>query len=429
MGSCSMLLISILILSLLAVLNYSLGAKALFHPAVVYSASWAGGLTILLLARDWFYSLSDKTLLIFVGGAVAFSLGSGIAFLFPQPRREGATGPLSFRFINVLLIVLGCGAPFAVIWMFRQVEAHPAGNFFVSASLTMLDDGVQGSLGYSLFANCVTLANLIALVVFCEKKRYKRTWWAVIAVTLVLNALTAGRAGFVTLVFALVCLDWFKDQRVHWKVFASFGLIFALAVVGLAVFLGKATASTEASVSENATPVIRGVALYAAGSLVAFDQVVRDPNVVPHTWKISAPIAHIWHRFDPQVKETDSDTQYVGVGPYDLEINTYTGYFAYIDFGYLGMMSLTLLMGFLISLAYRKALTGSKTWQIMYAALFAGLPLSLYGEYFFRGFNVLSKLYLLLCLVYWLPGAWYAGSRLLRRSIERDLAPYRTGTP
>src|SRR5215470_4967515 len=79
-----MLLLATLTLLILAALNYYIGGRALFHPAVSYSLSWAFGVFLIWLAGDFFYAVSPETVLIFIGGAFALSVGSAITCFSPQ---------------------------------------------------------------------------------------------------------------------------------------------------------------------------------------------------------------------------------------------------------------------------------------------------------------------------------------------------------
>lgn len=401
-----MLLLTVLVLTSLSVINYRLSGRALFHPAVVYCSAWAMGLGLIWAVGDFFFPLSGPTLLIFIGGAITFSVGSAIVFWNPKTPREEPTRELTYKFIKVWIVVILCCTPLAIQWMFRQIAEHPSSNFFVSASLTMLDESLQETTAYSFFANLITVADMIALVTFCEKERYKKLWVVMLCIAILLNAMTAGRSGLVTIILAILCLDWLLHQRIRWKLFVTLGVVFSMAVVGLAVYLGKGEAKTDASLAENAGPVFDGLVLYASGSLVAFDRVIRDPNITPHSWRVTNPFEHLWHKIDPQFEPNDTHTEFLAIGPHNLAINTFTGYFAYIDLGYVGMILMPMAMGLLLSMFYKRATAGSKIWKIIYAYVFAGIPLSLFGEYFFLGINFTAKFYFLLWFLYAFPVVW-----------------------
>ena len=169
-----MLLLTILTLALLAILNYRLGGNVPVYPPVVFCSAWAAGLALLGLAGDFFYPLSPETLFIFLSGAVAFSVGSTLGLFWPLARhdlRQAAPHPPSYRVLNVLVLLALCGFPLAIIWMMRQVAAHPAGNFVTSAGLTMLDQSLQENVGFRAYGNLVTLASIAAFISFCEYER------------------------------------------------------------------------------------------------------------------------------------------------------------------------------------------------------------------------------------------------------------------
>src|SRR5215471_7139954 len=212
-----MLLLATLTLLVLAALNYYISGRALFHPAVVYSLSWAFGVFLIWLAGDFFYAVSPETILIFIGGAFALSVGAAITSFAPQTAKSKPPGKRFDWIITASIVLILCGIPVGVRWLLQQIAEHPAGNFFGSAAYTMLDEKVQGTFGYTLFANLLTFSNIVALLAFCEREDHKKRWWLAAFLALFLNLLVAGRSGLVVVILCLFCLDWIKNRRIRWK--------------------------------------------------------------------------------------------------------------------------------------------------------------------------------------------------------------------
>ena len=420
-----MLLLTILTLALLAILNYRVARNVPVYPPVVFCSVWVAGLALVGLAGDFFYPLSPETLFIFLSGAVAFSVGSTLGLFWPLSRhdsRQAAPRPPSNRLLNVLVLLALCSFPLAVIWMLRQVANHPAGNFVTSAALTMLDTSLQGSAEYSAYSNLVTFATIVAFISFCEYERNRVRAVVALGLAVALNLLSAGRSQIVFAILAFFCIDWIKNRRIRWRVFLALALVFVLVVTAVAIYLGKAGANPEAGLAENVRPVLQGIVLYAGGGLAAFDRVVRDPSIVEHNWQISSFFLQTLNKLGAHFTVAPQASQFITVGPNSVEDNVYTAYFAYIDLGFSGLIAVLIFLGLVTTLFYRKAMRGNNTALVLYGSLFAGLVLSLFGEFLFMGLNALVKLYAVCWLVYSSP-AWLAGfKRLVRKLALPDLA-------
>jgi oligosaccharide repeat unit polymerase len=417
-----MLLISILILALLVALNYRLGGRAPFYPPVVFSLVWMFVLLLIWLVGDFFYPISPVTILIFVGGALVFSVGSAIALLFPNSKPPRPITKWSNRFISLLVLVVVCGTPLALRWLVQQINQHPSSNFFVSASLTMLDESVEATLGYELFGNFVVFCNAVALMAFLHQENHKRRWLIAFVLTLGLDVSIAARSAFIPLFFSLFFLDWLKHRRLRWKLLVASGLVLVVLAGAIAVYLGKVGASQTASVSDNALPVFQGLLVYAVGAAVTFDAVVRDPAIPHHAGQIYSPFVRILNRLGAQIEVDEAGPGYTEVGPHHISTNVYTIYYSYMDLGYPGMMAIMAFLGFAIAMCYRSALAGNRISSILYGGFFSSLVLSPFAELFFSNVYSLAKVFLLLWCVYSLPEAWSSSRRFLRRSVDRDLA-------
>lgn len=416
-----MLLLTATVLFLLAGLNYRLGGRYLFHPAVVFCSVWAFGVFLIWVMGDFFYPISPETLLIFMGGALAFSLGSAVVNLYPRGDTKPLPAPTD-RIINTSIVLIICATPLALRWMIQQIAEHPHSNWVGSAYITMLDEKVQATLGYTLFGNLVIFSNMIALAAFCERDNHKKRWWLAFFLTLSLNLLMGSRSGIVTLIFALPFLDWLKTRRLRWKLLLGLGTLLFILVSTVAIYLGKGEARADASLRENAVPVMHGLTLYAVGAAVAFDKVVQDPTLRPHNFEISVFFVETLNKFGANLEHRAPATGYVDIGPNNLTINIYSIYYMYFELGYPAMMAIMILLGLVTTIYFMRALAGNPVSTIMYAALFSCIVLSLYAEYFFHSLNYLLKLYVVVWMIYRLPYVWRSFSRFLRQRVERQLA-------
>jgi oligosaccharide repeat unit polymerase len=399
-----MTLLTILVLASMAVANCFV-ERRLLYPPIVFCSIWAADLALIGLSGDLFFPLSTESLIIFCCGGLAVSVGSALAIFFPlktASRRETAeTSSSIFKFFVAVVV---CSAPFACIWIAQMASRFSAPNFFMAAYMAMIAAYEAGESSV-LFGSLLTLSVIMAMIAFLERDRYQKAAFVAVVMGFMLSALTGQRAGVISLIFALVAIDWMKNRCMRWKSLSvMFVLLLAIFSI-LAVFVGKAGADPNASFSENVVPIAKGFALYAAGGIVGFDEVVRQPNIIPHNWQVSTFFLQTANKFGGHFEVPDLYANYLSVGP-DLAGNVYTMYFAFFDLGYPLMMFFIMFIGFIVTLFYRKAIGGNRIAIVIYGFLFTALLLSPYDDNFFMGLNFSLKIFAVSWLVYNLPATW-----------------------
>jgi oligosaccharide repeat unit polymerase len=431
-----MLLTAILILFLLALINYRISGRALLHPAAAYSLFWAVDLLLIWLVGDFFYPLSPQAILIFVGGAVFFSIGSGIVSLLFAPNeapdsRTTGLGNSGQKLLTRIVAFEILSLPLVIRWMMSQVAEHPGGNLVVRMARAFTDDSVKATFGYTLFGNLVLAAHVIALVAFYERENHKLRSYIACALALGLEFSIALRSSIVPFFLSLLCLYWLKTRRVPWKqVFAFFAVLFVLAG-SIAIFLGKGETDPNASLIDNAGPLMQSMVMYAAGGPVAFDQELRNPAVQAKSSLLGAALITTLNRVGAHLQEPDPEAGpgFMELGPRHLVTNIYSIYGEYLALGYPAMMGLMMLLGVWITSFYGRAMLGMPFAGIMYAMLFGSLALSPFAEIFFASVYYYSKVCVVLWFVYLFPGNWSFSTRILGAKVESDLSRLRVAKP
>jgi oligosaccharide repeat unit polymerase len=161
------------------------------------------------------------------------------------------------------------------------------------------------------------------------------------------------------LIAALTCAHLMVSNRqTFWRAlkFARVPIILFLCLYFGLIFLDKDTSTYEGGI---AGILLFFLVSYIVGPMAAFDYVLQHPQdyagASNHTFKFFLGIASTLHliqwvpppRFDVFV--------YV---PYPTNVYTIYKHF-YVDFGFYGMLAAITLIGFLQTLLYRKARTGS----------------------------------------------------------------------
>jgi oligosaccharide repeat unit polymerase len=396
-----MLLLAIVILVSMALVNYRLEQK-LLYPPVVFCSVWAADLLLVWLVGDLFFPLSDKSLVIFCCGGLSLSLGSCLALL--STERDATTNisaKASNAFLNALVLVVACSGPFVIYSIVELASNLRTASILLAARMATVDAYASGEAPTLLFG-LLTLSIIVAMISSLERGRGGKRSFLAIVLALGFNILTGSRAALFGLILSLIAIGWFRNQRIRWKPLILMVLTLTVSFAAIAIYVQNGEVRADASLSENLSPVAELLALYAAGGIVGFDQVVRQPNIIPHNWQITKFFFETANKFGGRFDVPDLHAGYVSVGPH-LSGNVYTMYFAYLGMGYVGMMLTVFFIGFIVGLFYRKALQGSKTAILIYSFLFGALLLSPFNENFFMGLNYSTKIFAVCWVVYGLP--------------------------
>ncbi|HKE33453.1 MAG TPA: O-antigen polymerase [Candidatus Angelobacter sp.] len=415
-----MLLFAILTLSLLAIVNYRIGGRALLYPPVVFSAIFAFDLFLVWVAGDLFYAMLPQTLVVLVYGAFAFSLGAWLAMLQPTGRAPGTQvlPKSSDRMITILVAVVVASFPAYVYWIYQLVSARrgPAAlSFLLLARMSMVE--LMGkSLAFTVFGTLSEIALIVALIAFYEREGHSKRALLAIAVSIAMGLLMGQKSGPLSLIVGLLCIDWIKTRRVRWKVLIAMALIFAAltATIEFYVHLGGD------SLQEKAVPIVQNFAIYASGGIVAFDRLARQPNVAPPVNDFYPYYLRIVRKLGGHV-EVPEVADFISIGPHGTAVNVYTIYWSFLELGYFGAIACVGVIGLLLTLIYKRAIQNSSLWVLLFAVLFRGVVFApfnnQFGLWYFLFFVVLVW-----WLVYALPLHLARIKFLIASRVEANLA-------
>jgi oligosaccharide repeat unit polymerase len=415
-----MLLIAILTLLTMAALNYSI-AKRLFYPPLVFCLVWMLDLTLVLLAGDFFYPLSDKTLAIITLGCAAFSIGSAVVLLAPFKQEQVPYIPTaSNKILNWFLAAAVIGLPVFYHWIAGLTAGAGATNVIaIRTAIVALGNG--GDLESSFYENIATFSMAVVSIACLENGRKRKILAVLVGVLMTL--LSGSRYAIATLMLSAFFLDWLRQSRVRWRLIIPGVMAFVILFGVMAVYLGHGDTSSEGSLEENVVPALKLVALYASGPLVAYDRVVRDPGIIPHSWQVDRAVLLVLNKFGYHFNVPTILAEYVTVGKDSILQNAYTMYFAYYDWGIAGMMLLTGIVGFYTTWLFRRALAGHRIAAVLCAYFIAECVLGIFNENFFLGLNYIVKLAALSWVIYSLPVHWERFRRFCSEAVARSTPP------
>ncbi|MDE3021996.1 MAG: oligosaccharide repeat unit polymerase [Pseudomonadota bacterium] len=403
-----MLILTIFAMLCLLLVMYMI-SRDFLYPPVIFTGVWLISLVGVLLSGDLFYELYGTALLVYLIGAIAFSVGGVLGFWLmcgnTKHAQIGTSNAYSrraiYRFLDVVLIVLVTGLP--LYW--REISSGVSNVNTELMLYTIRHNEVEasGSAGsFNLINNFGGLAQFLALVMFYEiDGSFERSWRAIISVVLaiVYGAMTGTKGGVVILLLTLYFISAIKGRR--FRVLPLLGTI-GLALFGFAVgvvvinLTFESYASTGVMLSEIADQILT----YWLGGIVAFQRIAENPNAIESTQPIYRFFLETAHSLGINVKVPSIHADYTMIGP-SINGNVYTIYFTYFkDWGWFGTVIIMLVLGMGLTFLYKRAMQGKTIAVLFYAMMLVGLVISFNGEHFFLGLNGYIKAFIFFYVVY-----------------------------
>lgn len=389
-------------------------ARSLLHPPVLFCLAWAGYMVALGLSQGEYYPVGDDTLLFFLGGGVAMTLGGALALLLPaEPRAvlvHGRRAPATVdRIIGLGVWLVVVTLPLRIVRL-QQLAGQPLAplspQFWYQVRRATIEESDRSAMTWlSLTDNVVLLASFLALAavardVECRRVRVRTLLIVVLAVAYQVS--TASRASGMSLVCGLMGVFWMTSARWSLRAIVS-GAIGAIVVFSFAAILMGKGGRVDATLLENVSGVARASVLYAVGPIVAFDGAFHDPASVPPVWSITYSVVQVLNKLGAGIALPSIHAVFTHVGP-GAWMNAYTMYFAYVpDAGVAGALLLLVAIGAALTLLFRCALGGSPHARLLYATTLSGILMSGFGEYFFMNLSFYVKAGLFTLGVYGLP--------------------------
>jgi oligosaccharide repeat unit polymerase len=375
------------LLALLVVLvigNYWLN-RSVLYPSFLFCSMWLAEVAMYrmdLLETDPVHS---DTLAIIGGGAFLFTCGGLLAMIVPKvlietkfvltrlPPRNNLIKPL-------MIVFLACGLPLMVRSLLQLASTvSGTGSILQRARIAAVQGNAPPATVFSSIASYFILWAIYAAVLFLIERNDKY-FWMMTFVALAGGVLSTGRTPVMMLIVALTCVQlMISDRHRFWHAlqFARVPIFIFLCLYFGLVFLDKDTSSYEGGI---AGIILFFLVAYIVGPMAAFDYVLRHPQdyagTSNHTFKFFLSVASTLHL-----------VQWVPPPLYDVFVyvpyptNVYTIYkFFYLDFGFYGMLAAITLIGFLQTLLYRKARTGSVLGLYFFSLTLYALIVSVFDD-------------------------------------------------
>lgn len=406
------MLTTVLALAVMAGINRWWGRSWLYPPAV-FSAWWALTVFILYLTSSLFYPVGDKALFLFLLGAVGFSLGGMIVSLLemtsaPSIRlTHSRQRRVEMALDATLLLAFAC-LPTYLLYL-RQLAGSSLlsiGAWHVIRNTILELQNLPGGAPFRPEQSLLPVFSIMALLAAYEhsggKRRRLRTW-AMITVALFYELLSSARSGIFLLLLGLVAITSVKRRRFPiWQALVG-SVVFSLIFVGNQITLEKMGVQANASFADNLPMLAEGAAAYAVGGLVGFDLVVHNPHAIENGWTLSKFFLRTANKFGAKVDEPSRKLQFTPISPH-ITGNVYSIYFPFfVEYGSVGVFLLPCLLGFIVTLAYRRSLRGNRLGVLFYCLGLYGIFMSPFAESFFGEMGFWLKALFIASMLYGFP--------------------------
>lgn len=407
------LLGSILFFLVLAALNYKF-SKSLLYPPVIFSFVWFLCLIGLLISGDSLFTISSKTIMVYVLGGLFFSFG-GIAYFFLYGTKENKNiiNKVDLEKINnnlkiyfdVILAIFIVGSIFYI----RQFSEDFSDPLFF-AKQRQIDVEASGvTREFSFLRNAIILGYFLLIVLQIHNKGLLLKNWRyclVFITTAVAGSLTGSKGIIIHLTLMAFFLSSVKNNRINLKL-----LVITLSAGLLSFCFGLLLVSYEYATSsqnyinllvDNANNIIETVQAYWLGGLVAFDKVVENPNYLESTQNIFRGFIEMANNFGANYYIPSLHARFTCISISQCGANTYTIYFSYFkDYRWMGIIIGLFIYGFIMSWIYRLATQRKIIFMALYAISMDGLFFSFHAEHFFLNLNFMVKIIILFYLTYY----------------------------
>jgi oligosaccharide repeat unit polymerase len=393
----------------LAAINYRVSRSLLYPPALL-AASWTILLGLLLATGDLYYPISPPTMIVYLAGVAAFSVGAFFStHLFAQaltsatPRLSRRPGGLILTGGLILLVTV-----LPLYWDHIQDFASAAASedFWRSVraeSIVQGDDWSLKTFVTLLWEACSVLAVLLAVTAVAENNgsRFSRVRMILLIVVALMYGMMAGASsGAVSLTLGLIGIDAIRHRGLRTRTIIVGLTVAIVSFAVVAAVLSKGNIESSASISENFSGTVELVGVYLLGGVVAFDAVVQYPASITPVWSMWRVFQLTANKFGAGFDVPSIHAEYTDISN-DYTGNVYTIFFSYYpDYGLIGVCIIMVILGGLVTVIYQKAVHGNPRAVVLYAFVFSGIVLSGFSESFFLGANFWFKAILYTMLAY-----------------------------
>lgn len=406
--------------------------KSLMAPTTLFLATWTGALAGIALSGDLFRPVSSLALLIYLVGAIAFMLGGFVAVgaSYRSTNRNKVTLSVDrHRYCRIALDVL-CLATILGLPLYAHHMLDPVGGLANPNAIWEIRQRTLESSGettsFNITNNLTVLSRFVVFGMFFENdgsRARKLRAYLSLAPAFAYGILSGSKAPIVIVLLTAMFLSWIRSGQLSVrKVLITAIISVASFSVGL-LYINYAYVSF-ANTSDASSRIALSVLNYVLGGPVAFDRIAHEPNSMPSTQNINRFFLETANSLGAHFETPSLHAEYTEIssGDVETETNVYTIYFSYYkDYGWLGTIGLTALMGFCLTLLYGAAVRNCPVSSVLWAMTSVATFSSIYAEHYFLGLNEYLKAIIFFTLLYHGPLVSFRARKMMP---SRQLAQF-----
>jgi oligosaccharide repeat unit polymerase len=361
--------------------NYLIGGRDVLYPAFIFCATWSLATAVYLLCPLEIDNLVWKTVLIFVGGAICFTLGSVIGNR-PLAKRKVVlfANPASSR-LGVRLLLLYCliVLPFVVLDTARLAgQSIFSPEFFIASKEAFTNSDTLHRSKILSSASVIAVHTAWLLLLEGERKLLVLLGGCSAAIMCLLGGT---RGTLLPLIAGCLVVVLFRQSNRTLRAVGMKIAVVAVAVVLLMTLLSLVI-KKETQGANGIQVAVNMSTAYVAGPLAAFNYQVTHPAAFK-----DQPWNTLTQLVSPLVKGGVINVTLPPVNEDFINIpfpfNVFTIYKPYYhDLGIIGCMVVLFLLGFIYGFIFRATVRGNRMALFLFAALTEPLVMSIFHDPF-----------------------------------------------
>lgn len=397
---------AITLLGCLSFFNYVISNNILYPP-LLFSAIWLLNLIGLVLSGSTFYPVTTGALLIYIFGAIFFSMG-GLYALYLSGNNLNKCSFSEGRILRVhkildiiLLFTIAC----LPVYIMKIAHFVTISDYYVLATLrkTSIEASTSSQRSFSIINNLVVVSTFVALAMHYENDGTTgRRWRSILAIIVaVLYGVFTGSKGWVLIFPTLAFLSFIVKKKVHFSTLALVASV-TLGLFGAGLLMINFIYSDAGNPLKTLEIIAKTIQNYWLGSLVAFNRVIETPESIASTQSLNRFFLETANGFGASFDIPSLYPEYTQVSASGDNTNTYTIYFSYYkDFGWFGVILGMFGLGAGLSWVYRYSMQNYPIAVFVFATAAVGILLSFHAEHFMLALNYYVKLLVFYSFVYY----------------------------
>jgi len=341
---------------------------------------------------DYFYQLSLASILLYSFGVIAFFFGGLLISLskpslvaFPFITYHPKIRELSLWYLKVFVVLFAVMVP--VYWSYISELAGTSS--LVGIRYYFVNDAPTHE-GVSFYANLPILANLcfIACLLELENKKFSKCFTVLIGISsIVMLSMSGSKMGLVTsLMIWLVCSTTIS-RNLNLKLILLVSTFIFIGFIG-GVWLINLR-GVEGGVDLLA--MFRIIASYFLGGIVAFDQVLNNPELYSANQSMIRFFIETYAKLGGSVDLPSIHAQYTNFNIHE-NTNTYTHFYTYfLDIGVMGSLITIFFLGAFTTYIWAHVSYERPIIFFMHVSLILAIIFTIYSEKILLGINPAVK--------------------------------------